>query len=109
MGEDTLNRIRRISEIIKGSLEKKGIVVKSVYLFGSYARGDYLKKSDIDLIVISDDWKEMPFLKRLDVINEIIWNENLGNVEVLPVTSEDVKEMGSVVLRDASRYWIRII
>ncbi len=68
-----------------------------------------MKKSDIDLIVISDDWKEMPFLKRLDVINEIIWNENLGNVEVLPVTSEDVKEMGSVVLRDASRYWIRII
>ncbi len=102
-------RVYEVSEKIKRALAKRGISVKEIYLFGSYAKGTFLKSSDIDLIVVSDDWKNLPFLKRLDVVNEIIWREKLGNVEVIPVTSEEFEKKESVVLRDASRYWIRVL
>ena len=65
-------RVYEVSEKIKRALVKRGISVKEIYLFGSYAKGTFLKSSDIDLIVVSDDWKNFPFLKRLDVVNEII-------------------------------------
>ncbi|MEO2116781.1 MAG: nucleotidyltransferase domain-containing protein, partial [Methanocaldococcus sp.] len=36
-----------------------------IILFGSRARGDYLEESDYDLIIVSDYFKGMPFLKRM--------------------------------------------
>ncbi len=90
------------------ALHKDGIGVESVYLFGSYARNDYLLTSDIDLIVVSNSWSDLPMLKRMDIVNEIIWKENIRNVEVIPVTSTQIKQKNSVVLRDASQYWIKI-
>lgn len=108
MQENVLERAKKIAENLKKALEKRGIKVGEIYLFGSYARGDYLKSSDIDLVVVSEDWEGIPFLKRLDIVNEAIWAERLGNVEVIPVTRKELEMKSSVVLRDASKYWIRI-
>ena len=102
-------KVKEVARRLKEALSKKGIKVERVYLFGSYARGDYLKDSDMDLIIVSNSWKDEPFLKRLDIVNEIVWKEGLGNVEAIPVTSEELKKKSSVVLRDASKYWVRIL
>ncbi|ADC66542.1 DNA polymerase beta domain protein region [Ferroglobus placidus DSM 10642] len=102
-------RVIEVAEKLKEALYKRGIKISGIYLFGSYARGDYLKRSDIDLIVVSDDWEGVAFLKRLDIVNEIIWKEKLGNVEVIPVTTEELKRKESIVLRDARKYWIRVL
>jgi len=109
MQESVLARIRNLSMLLKEALERRGFRVEEIYLFGSYARGDYLKSSDIDLVVVSDDWENVPFLKRLDIVGEVVWTEKLGNVEVIPVTTKEVKEKSSVVLRDAAEYWIRVL
>lgn len=109
MQEGMRREIRNLSILLKEALEKRGVRVKEVYLFGSYARGDYLKSSDIDLVVVSDDWENIPFLKRFDIVNEAIWTERLGNVEVIPATTKEVNEKNSVILRDAARYWVRIL
>jgi len=109
MQKNLLRRIEEIAIDLKRVLERRNIKVKEIYLFGSYARGDHLKTSDVDLIVVSDDWNKTPFLKRLDLVNEVMWVENIAGVEVIPVTSKELEEKRSVVLRDASRYWIRIV
>ncbi len=93
------------------SLHKKGFRVDKVYLFGSYAKGTWLKTSDIDVVIVSRDFKGIDFVKRLDIINEIIWREKIEPyIEVLPYTEEELRERitKSIVLRDASRYWIHI-
>ena len=108
MREDALGRARRVASDLRRALERRGIRVGEVYLFGSHARGDYLKSSDIDLLVVSEDWEGIPFLKRLDIVNEVIWRENLGNVEALPVTKRELETRGSVILRDAAKYWIKL-
>jgi predicted nucleotidyltransferase len=40
--------------------------VVAVILFGSRARGDWLKTSDIDLLVLSEDFAGLPHLARLE-------------------------------------------
>lgn len=39
------------------AVESRGIAVNKLILYGSYARGDYREGSDIDLILISEDFK----------------------------------------------------
>jgi hypothetical protein len=53
----------------------------------------------------------MPYLKRLDLINEIQWKLNIKPfIEAISLTPEEleVKREESVVIRDASKYWIRV-
>jgi len=44
-----INYISKNKEIIKKILKKNGIVRAGIY--GSYARGDYRKNSDIDILI----------------------------------------------------------
>ncbi len=43
----------------------------SIVLFGSVSRGDWDRDSDIDLLIIVDDWDNMPIWKRLRELYEI--------------------------------------
>jgi len=78
-------------------------------LFGSYAKGTWIEDSDIDLIIVSDDFKNIPFTKRLDIVNSVVWEEGIEPyIEALPYTTEEfkVKIKKSIVLLDASKHWI---
>ncbi|WP_052833876.1 nucleotidyltransferase domain-containing protein [Staphylothermus marinus] len=93
------------------SIQREGFRIDRIILFGSYAKGTWLKTSDIDLIIVSRDFKNIPFSKRLDIINKIIFIKNITPfIEVLPYTSEEFYERinKSIVLRDASKYWIEL-
>ncbi|MBO8182130.1 MAG: nucleotidyltransferase domain-containing protein [Archaeoglobus sp.] len=93
---------------LKEGLKRKGIEIEAIYLFGSYAKGDYLETSDIDVIVVSDYWEGMPFLRRMDIVNEVLWREGIRKVEAIPLTKEEIDRKESTLLRDASRYWIEL-
>ncbi len=62
--------IKKIQPVIKAYLKelKKNIKPERVILFGSYASGKATNDSDIDLVVLSNDFNKMPFEKRLDLL-----------------------------------------
>lgn len=62
--------IKKIRSVIKVYLEelKKEINPKKVILFGSFASGKAHRDSDIDLVVLSEDFRKMSFEKRLDLL-----------------------------------------
>lgn len=73
--------------------------LNSVVLFGSWARGDAHRESDIDLLVVLDRvesvWEE---LKRMD---PVVWRHSFDNetvVTVLPVAKRDLEERRSPLL-----------
>lgn len=49
--------INNILEAFLEKLKKKGFVVKSAYLFGSFAKGTQNESSDIDVALIFEDVK----------------------------------------------------
>ncbi len=48
-------REKALKEFINNTKAKYGDKIERIILFGSYARGDYRKESDIDILVI---WKD---------------------------------------------------
>ena len=48
----------------KKDLAKNNIPVKKLFLFGSFAIGDFHKDSDIDLVIVSSRFSNMNFFER---------------------------------------------
>jgi predicted nucleotidyltransferase len=61
-------KINKILKAFKSALEVAGIRVDRIILFGSYAKGEAGKESDIDVVVISENFKGMNLLQRLESI-----------------------------------------
>jgi len=93
------------------ALERRGIHVEEAYLFGSRVRGDALETSDADAVIVSRDFEGMRMGERLDLVYRVEWEEGITPwVEVLPLTRKELRERleWGTVVRDASRYWLRI-
>ena len=51
-------RIRKLmKELKEGLAQIYGDKLKAVYLYGSYARGDYREGSDVDVMILLKDYK----------------------------------------------------
>ena len=102
MAEIQLSQIKSVVRHYVDALEKKGIVVEKVILYGSYAKGTAKPFSDIDLVVISSDLSRWKPLDRLQMLSRetICVKEPL---EVLGYTPNEIAQNG-----DQSIYWEEI-
>ena len=78
------NIVRRYREF----LEESGIRVKKIILYGSYASGKPKEWSDIDLVVISNDFEKMDLWERLVVLGRVT-TKVMEPLEVLGYTEEE--------------------
>ena len=68
-----------IDEFVNGINEILGDRAKRIILYGSYARGDYNKSSDIDIMILTDlsDDEILEYRKQiLDLCYDIQWNND---------------------------------
>ena len=64
--------------------------VEKAFIFGSTARGNRLKESDVDLIIVSNTFKSMPRPKRLYLLQKL-WNYN-EELQALAYTPEEFEK-----------------
>ena len=64
----TRQKIKTIVNEYKKVLSGFGIHVERVILFGSFAKGKPRKDSDIDLVVVSDDFEKLNLRERLEIL-----------------------------------------
>jgi predicted nucleotidyltransferase len=108
----TTHTPREIIEYIKNTyinrLKENGISVDSVFFFGSRIRGDYLEDSDIDLLVISPDFKNIDIFKRLILLNKL-WDYPIP-AEITGYTKEEIRRLRkfSQYVRDATTEGIKL-
>ena len=72
--------------------------IEKAILFGSRARGDFLLSSDVDLLLVSKDFKAVPFRTRLS--EAIDWWSGCVDLEVLcysPTEYEKKKKQLGIV------------
>ncbi|MEM3066112.1 MAG: nucleotidyltransferase domain-containing protein, partial [Nitrososphaerota archaeon] len=63
---------KKILEILKDVAEE---LEATVYLFGSYARGDHIVDSDIDVVIISRTFENMKFIDRVEFVRRMLPQE----------------------------------
>jgi len=71
----------------------------NIVLYGSYARGDYNQKSDIDLLVVLKNIQSIG--KEIDKIVDAIYDINLKYntlISIVPITYKDYKNINSPLL-----------
>jgi predicted nucleotidyltransferase len=93
--------VLKIIHHFKDLLEQKEVKVDKIILFGSFARGNYNEISDIDLIVISDDFGTMNYWERIDFLAEAIY-EIFEPIEALSFTTSEW-EQNDFFLHDYAR------
>lgn len=62
-----------VIERFRTTLENKNINIAKMILFGSFAAGNYRDDSDIDVVVISDDFAPLGYWERIDLLSEAIY------------------------------------
>ena len=99
----TINKnIRNIALKFRKLLEEEGMPIKKLILFGSYARGEANKESDIDLCIISskfgkDSIDELQFLlKKTRKID--------SRIEPIPVSPQEYREEDSPLIVEIKKF-----
>ena len=64
-----------LAELKKGLSKLYGERLKGLYLYGSYARGDYREGSDLDVLVVLDEFERGPI--ELDRTDDLIGDLSL--------------------------------
>lgn len=75
------------------ALIQNGIRPERILLFGSYARGNANRWSDIDLAVISKDFETIAPLKRLELLSLATWKVD-PRIEALGYTPAEISKRG---------------
>ena len=97
-----------IRRVVKNYVRNLPVKVDEAILFGSSIRGDRLVESDIDLIVISDDFKRMSLPQRFLILQKNWKSKN--ELEAFGFTPEEFEKLKdkSIVLQEAVKYGIRL-
>lgn len=84
--------IRKIKDRYIGELKKMGISVKRVFLFGSYAKGHPRDDSDIDFLIVSDDFKSKNMRERLEMLG-LAAGRIFEPIEAIGYTEKEIKNI----------------
>lgn len=82
-------KIIKLLKKFKADLNKK-IKVEQLILFGSQATGNAKKTSDVDLLLISKDFKGKKYFKRSPDLY-LMWDYNY-NVDILCLTPQELRK-----------------
>jgi predicted nucleotidyltransferase len=85
-----------IQDVINGINNLLGDRVKKIILYGSYARGDYNKNSDIDIMILTDcNFEEIELYR--DVISDFVYDIELETGYIISPVIKNIDKYTSRV------------
>jgi predicted nucleotidyltransferase len=78
----------KIVDRFRREIEARGIKTQKIILYGSFANGTQSEESDIDLVIVSDDFSQKDYWERIDILSEAIY-EVFAPIEAVAMTTEE--------------------
>jgi predicted nucleotidyltransferase len=98
--------IQKITTKYREIIENSGIPVERMILFGSYARGNERRDSDIDICVVSPKFGKDEIME-IGRLNFLRWKLD-NRIEAHPVSSKDYKSIATPFILEIQKYGIEI-
>lgn len=97
-----------LSRVKLSKRQRRELGVSEVYLFGSRIYGIPLKDSDLDMVVVSEKFKERGFIENMELLSRL-WDGSF-TIEMFPYTPEQIKKYNGrkVVVTEALEKGIKI-
>ncbi|KXA92860.1 hypothetical protein AKJ65_06930 [candidate division MSBL1 archaeon SCGC-AAA259E19] len=87
--------VGKVEELLESIAEEEGLELEEVIVFGSRAREDYGEESDIDILIVSEDFVDVSKPKRSRELY-LKWDyENLPEPEFICLTPKEFSEKRS--------------
>jgi len=98
----TTPELKQIIKRYRAQLEKMGIRPARILLYGSQASGTAREGSDVDLIVISSDWKKYNHRERLELLG-------IASARILEPVQAQGFTPSEIRLKKVMPFWEQII
>ncbi len=85
----------------KKAIESVGVRPQKMILFGSYAQGSQRPDSDIDVVIISDDFENKSYWERIDLLSAAIYKV-FKPIEAVAMTPKEW-QAGDSMIADYAR------
>jgi predicted nucleotidyltransferase len=90
-----INRFRQ-------EIQDRGIIAQKIILYGSHTSGTRAAVSDIDVVIISDDFVGKGYWERIDILTDVIYAIS-APIEAVAMTPEEW-ERGDSFIADFARH-----
>jgi predicted nucleotidyltransferase len=94
--------VKEIISRFREALKKRGVTAEKIILYGSWAHGTPREGSDIDLVVISEAFRDKGYWERLDLLANAIYDV-FEPIEAVALTPEEWEHKDSVICDFAER------
>ena len=88
--------VHNIINSFRLALEARSIKIDKMILFGSHATGRAREESDIDLVIISKDFKGKGYWERINILSDAIY-EIFKPIEAVAMTPEEWERKDSFI------------
>ena len=99
----------KVNEAIRSLLVRLKEVYPNarVYLYGSFARGDWLEDSDVDMVVVSPDFTG-ELVDRMSRVRKLAPYDVAFEILTYTPSEMDAKLEGSLIWQEIASYWIEL-
>ena len=93
--------VREAAQLIKDFLKDRNITADEIVVFGSYAKGNYTRDSDLDMAIISRDFNEKDVFQRAEMLKGLKWalvEKFELPFDIVPMSLKQWQESSSLVV-----------
>ncbi|MCJ7739953.1 nucleotidyltransferase domain-containing protein [Candidatus Microgenomates bacterium] len=98
-----IDTVRKYSDLVK----LKGIDIKQTILFGSHAKGNARRYSDIDICIVSDQFGQ-DSLDELQILLHLSHDID-ERIEPIPFTTRELADKYSSLACEIRKYGVRVV
>jgi len=87
-------------KFLEKCLKDKGLNISKIILFGSQAKGESTEESDIDILIISNDFRNKDIFERVELIKEAeikTIKKFMIPLDIITMTPEELESETSLI------------